>query len=67
MTTKEKKSKQTQKGKQTKQQKAKETPGCLSFGKLDLIYKFDFTEKDLEKSEEEVQKVADVLSLLGEL
>ena len=56
MTTKEKKSKQTQKGKQTKQQKAKETPGCLSFGKLDLIYKFDFTEKDLEKSEEEVQK-----------
>ena len=37
-------------------QKVKELPGCLSFGKLDLIYKFEFIEKDLEKSEEEIQK-----------
>ena len=51
---KEKKGKSNQGGKQQKQ-KPKETPGCLSFGKLDLIYKIDFTEKDLEKPEEEVQ------------
>ena len=53
---KDKKGKPAQKGKQTKTPKPKETPGCLSFGKLDLIYKFEFTEKDLEKPEEEVQK-----------
>ena len=47
--------KNTQKGKQPKQ-KPKELPGCLSFGKLDLIYKIEFTEKDLEKTEEEIQK-----------
>ena len=53
---KDKKSgKNTQKGKQPKQ-KPKELPGCLSFGKLDLIYKIEFTEKDLEKTEEEIQK-----------
>jgi len=47
--------KNVQKGKQAKQ-KPKESPGCLSFGKLDLIYKIEFTEKDLEKTEEEMQK-----------
>ena len=52
---KDKKGKNTQKSKQTKA-KPKDTPGCLSFGKLDLIYKFEFIEKDLEKSEEEIQK-----------
>ena len=51
---KEKKGKSNQGGKQQKQ-KPKETPGCLSFGKLDLIYKIDFAEKDLEKPEEEVK------------
>jgi hypothetical protein len=52
---KDKKTKPTQKSKQAKQ-KPKELPGCLSFGKLDLIYKFDFTEKDLEKTEEEIKQ-----------
>ena len=37
-------------------QKVKELPGCLSFGKLDLIYKIEFTEKDLEKTEEEIKQ-----------
>ena len=49
---KDKKGKNTQKEKQNKQ-KPKEIPGCLSFGKLDLIYKIEFTEKDLEKPEKE--------------
>ena len=52
---KDKKGKNTQKSKQAKA-KPKDIPGCLSFGKLDLIYKFEFIEKDLEKSEEEIQK-----------
>ena len=52
---KDKKGKNTQKSKQTKA-KPKDIPGCLSFGKLDLIYKFEFIEKDLEKSEEEIQQ-----------
>ena len=52
---KDKKGKNTQKPKQQKQ-KTKESPGCLSFGKLDLIYIFEFTEKDLEKSEEEIKQ-----------
>ena len=53
---KDKKSgKNTQKGKQPKQ-KPKELPSCLSFGKLDLIYKIEFTEKDLEKTEEEIKQ-----------
>jgi len=52
---KDKRGKNTQKSKQTKA-KPKDIPGCLSFGKLDLIYKFEFIEKDLEKSEEEIQK-----------
>ena len=47
--------KNTQKGKQPKQ-KPKELPSCLSFGKLDLIYKIEFTEKDLEKTEEEIKQ-----------
>ena len=47
--------KNAQKGKQTKQ-KPKELPGCLSFGKLDLIYKIEFNEKDLEKTEEEIKQ-----------
>ena len=47
--------KNAQKGKQTKQ-KTKELPGCLSFGKLDLIYKIEFNEKDLEKTEEEIKQ-----------
>ena len=49
---KDKKGKPTQKDKQSKQ-KQKETPGCLSFGKLDLIYKIEFSEKDLEKPEKD--------------
>ena len=49
---KDKKGKPTQKDKQSKQ-KQKETPGCLSFGKLDLIYKIEFAEKDLEKPEKD--------------
>ena len=52
---KDKKGKNAQKSKQAKA-KPKDIPGCLSFGKLDLIYKFEFIEKDLEKSEEEIQK-----------
>ena len=52
---KDKKGKNTQKSKQAKT-KPKDTPGCLSFGKLDLIYKFEFIEKDLEKSEEEMKQ-----------
>ena len=52
---KDKKGKNTQKSKQAKA-KPKDVPGCLSFGKLDLIYKFEFIEKDLEKSEEEIQQ-----------
>jgi hypothetical protein len=47
--------KNAQKGKQTKQ-KPKELLGCLSFGKLDLIYKIEFNEKDLEKTEEEIKQ-----------
>ena len=49
---KDKKGKPTQKDKQSKQ-KQKETPSCLSFGKLDLIYKIEFAEKDLEKTEKD--------------
>lgn len=49
---KDKKGKNNQKEKQNKQ-KPKETPGCLSFGKLDLIYKIEFSEKDLEKPEKD--------------
>ena len=49
---KDKKGKPTQKDKQGKQ-KQKEAPGCLSFGKLDLIYKIEFAEKDLEKPEKD--------------
>ena len=52
---KDKKGKNVQKSKQSKQ-KPKENPGCMSIGKLDLIYKFEFTEKDLEKSEEEMKQ-----------
>ena len=53
---KDKKSgKNAQKGKQIKQ-KPKELPGCLSFGKIDLIYKIEFNEKDLEKTEEEIKQ-----------
>ena len=52
---KDKKGKNTPTGKQNKKKETKETPGCLSFGKLDLIYKIEFTEKDLEKSEEEMK------------
>ena len=52
---KDKKGKNTQKSKQAKT-KPKDIPGCLSFGKLDVIYKFEFIEKDLEKSEEEIQQ-----------
>ena len=48
--------KNAQKGKQTKPQKAKDLPGVLSFGQLDLIYKIEFTEKDLEKTEEEIKQ-----------
>ena len=47
---KEKKGKNAQKGKKEKEQQ--ETPGCLSFGKLDLIYKIEFNEKDLENGEQ---------------
>ena len=49
---KDKKGKNNQKEKQTKQ-KPKETPGCLSFGKLDLLYRIEFAEKDLEKPEKD--------------
>ena len=49
---KDKKGKNNQKEKQNKQ-KPKESPGCLSFGKLDLIYKIEFAEKDLEKPEKD--------------
>ena len=49
---KDKKGKNNQKEKQNKQ-KPKEAPGCLSFGKLDLIYKIEFAEKDLEKPEKD--------------
>ena len=49
---KDKKGKNNQKEKQNKQ-KPKETPGCLSFGKLDLIYRIEFAEKDLEKPEKD--------------
>ena len=49
---KDKKGKNNQKEKQNKQ-KPKEAPGCLSFGKLDLIYKIEFSEKDLEKPEKD--------------
>ena len=50
----DKKGKNTKTNKQNKQ-KPKEIPGCLSFGKMDLIYKIEFVEKDLEKPEEEVK------------
>ncbi len=55
---KDKKGKNTKKGKQTKQQKEASTPlsSCLSFGKLDLIYRIEFNEKDLEKTEEDMKK-----------
>ena len=49
---KDKKGKNNQKEKQNKQ-KPKEIPGCFSFGKLDLIYKIEFSEKDLEKPEKD--------------
>ena len=52
---KDKKGKNAQSGKQNKQKPKENPPGCLSFGKLDLIYKIDFSEKDLEKPEEEVK------------
>ena len=52
---KDKKGKKAQSPKKNKQ-KGKEASSCLSFGKLDLIYKIEFTEKDLEKPEEEVQQ-----------
>ena len=45
---KDKKGKNAQKGKKEAHQ---ETPGCLSFGKLDLIYKIEFNEKDLENGD----------------
>ena len=44
---KDKKNKNDQQGKQNKQ-KTKETQECLSLGKIDLIYKIEFCEKDLE-------------------
>ena len=55
---KDKKGKNIKKGKQTKQQKEPSTPisSCLSFGKLDLIYRIEFNEKDLEKTEEDMKK-----------
>ena len=55
---KDKKGKNTKKGKQTKQQKEPSTPisSCLSFGKLDLTYRIEFNEKDLEKTEEDMKK-----------
>ena len=52
---KDKKGKNAQNQKQNKQ-KGKEASSCLSFGKLDLIYKIEFTEKDLEKPEEEIKQ-----------
>ena len=53
----DKKGKKTQKGKQTKQQKeSSPLPSCLSFGKLDIIYKIELNDKDLEKTEEDLKK-----------
>ena len=52
---KDKKGKNAQNQKQNKQ-KGKEASSFLSFGKLDLIYKIEFTEKDLEKPEEEIKQ-----------
>jgi hypothetical protein len=50
---KNKKQPKKQQGKQNKQKIKEAVPLSLSFGKLDLIYKIEFSEKDLEKSETE--------------
>ena len=55
---KDKKGKQNQKGKKEQQ----EAPGCLSFGKLDLLYKIEFTDKDLENGEQPIN-IEDINSI----
>ena len=46
---KDKKQQKKPQGKQNKQKIKEAVPLALSFGKLDIIYKIEFTEKDLEK------------------
>ena len=48
---KDKKQQKKPQGKQNKQKIKEAVPLALSFGKLDIIYKIEFTEKDLEKPE----------------
>ena len=47
---KDKKQQKKPQGKQNKQKIKEAVPLALSFGKLDIIYKIEFTEKDLEKA-----------------
>ena len=52
---KDKKQQKKGQGKQNKQKIKEAVPLALSFGKLDIIYKLEFSEKDLEKPENEQQ------------
>ena len=50
---KDKKQQKKPQGKQNKPKIKEAVPLALSFGKIDIIYKLEFTEKDLEKPEGE--------------
>ena len=52
---KDKKQQKKPQGKQNKQKIKEAIPLALSFGKIDIIYRIEFTEKDLEKPENENQ------------
>jgi hypothetical protein len=53
---KDKKQQKKPQGKQVKQKIKEAVPLCLSLGKIDLIYRIEFTEKDLENSENPNEK-----------
>ena len=52
---KDKKQQKKPQGKQNKQKIKEAIPLALSFGKIDIIYRIEFSEKDLEKPENENQ------------
>ena len=53
---KDKKQQKKPQGKQNKQKIKEAIPLALSFGKIDIIYRIEFSEKDLEKPENENQE-----------
>ena len=60
---KDKKQQKKQQGKQNKPKIKEAVPLALSLGKFDIIYKIEFSDKDLEKSENESYDIGNINSL----